>query len=95
MLEPYSYHAAERARTRAISPDAIDATLQFGRCRRDRGAEIFTLGWREIRRYAHQIPDLARWEGTEVVCSYDGTIVTVYRNRHPHALRDRALRRAA
>jgi hypothetical protein len=94
-LPRLSRHAASRAERRHISIDAIDAALEFGQHRAIRGADVYTLGWREVRFYAARGIDLSRWEGVEVVCAHDGRILTVYRNRNPHALRDRAARREA
>jgi hypothetical protein len=88
-------HAAERTQRRGIPVDGITAALAFGWSRRTRGAEIFTIGWRDVRRWAEHGIDLARFEGIQVVCSHDGVVLTVYRNRKPRAVRDRAARIAA
>ncbi len=88
-------HATDRSRTRGIPTAAIDAVMEFGKHRAIRGADIYTLGWRELRFYARAGIDLSRWEGVEVVCAHDGHVLTVYRNQNPHALRDRAARRQA
>jgi hypothetical protein len=90
-----SLHAIERSRTRRIPEDAILAVMEFGKHRSIRGADVYTLGWREVRRHAGACAGLDRWEGIEVVCAHDGQVVTVYRNRNPRALRDRAGRRLA
>jgi hypothetical protein len=92
---PLSHHAVQRSRTRRIEVDAIATALAYGRARCVRGAEICTLGWREVRYWAGKGVDLARFEGVEVVCSHDGSVITVYRNRKPASIRDRELRRAA
>lgn len=88
-------HAVDRSRTRHISPLMIDAVLLHGRLRRDRGAEIYTLGWREVRHWGELGIDLAREEGIEVVVSHGGRVITVYRKPKLSARRDRALRQAA
>lgn len=89
-------HAAQRCRTRGIQTDAIEPVIKFGKHRAIRGADVYTLGWREVRFFADCGIDLARWEGIEVVCAHDGHVLTVYRNKNPRAFRDRAaLRRAA
>jgi len=85
-------HAIERARTRTIPADAIQAALTYGAVRPIRGAEVYTLGWREVRRHAKRGVDLSRWEGVEVVCGHDGRVITVYRNKNDRALRDRSRR---
>jgi hypothetical protein len=88
-------HASQRSRTRRIPLSIIDAAQWYGLVRRTRGAEIYTLGWREVRYWAGMGIDLARFEGVEVVCSHGGQVITVYRNRKPASIRDRELRRAA
>lgn len=88
-------HATDRSRTRGIPTEAIEAAIEFGKHRAIRGADVYTLGWREVRFYARAGIDLSRWEGIEVVCAHDGQILTVYRNKHPRAFRDRAPRRRA
>ena len=82
-----THHAEHRARTRCIPGDALDAALDFGRHRATRGADIYTLGWREVRTLGARGVDVARWEGVEVVCSHDGTVITTYRNTNTRALR--------
>ena len=88
-------HATDRSRTRGIPTEAIDTAMEYGKHRAIRGADVYTLGWREVRFHAERGLDLSRWEGVEVVCAHDGQILTVYRNKNPHALRDRSPRRRA
>ena len=88
-------HAADRSRTRGIPTEAVEAVIEFGKHRSIRGADIYTIGWREVRLHAQAGIDLSRWEGIEVVCAHDGAILTVYRNKNPRALRDRGSRRPA
>jgi hypothetical protein len=52
-----------------------------------RGADTYLLGWRQVEFYLERYGiDLSRWVGVEVICARNGCIVTVYRNRNPHAL---------
>lgn len=88
-------HATHRSRNRGISTDAVEAAMEYGKHRAIRGADIYTLGWREVRFYGERGIDLSRWEGVEVVCAHDGRVLTVYRNRNPRALRNREDRRRA
>jgi hypothetical protein len=92
MTDLLTQHATDRSKTRGIPLEAIEAALDYGKQRAIRGAEVFTIGWREVRFFAQRGIDLARWEGTEVVCAHDGHILTVYRNKNPRALRDRTVR---
>lgn len=88
-------HAVERSRARGIPAKAIHAALTFGKHRAIRGADVYTVGWREVRLQARYGIDLSRWEGIEVVCAHDGRVLTVYRNKNPRALRDRPARHDA
>jgi len=92
---PLTNHARRRSRQRGIPTDAIDAAIDYGQYRAIRGADIYTLGWRQVRFHRERGLDLSSWEGTEVVCSHDGRILTVYRNKNPHALRRRDAWRSA
>lgn len=90
-----SKHACSRARHRGIPDAAIDAAIEFGQYRSRRGADIYTIGWRNVRYWQMRGVDLSRWLGIEVVCSRSGLVVTVYRNHNPAAMRDRRPRDAA
>ena len=86
-------HAINRSRTRGIRDAGIEKVLEFGKHRAIRGADFYTIGWREVRLYAERGFDLSRWVGIEVVCARDGQILTVYRNKNRWAFRDRLTRR--
>jgi hypothetical protein len=87
---PLTRHALIRMNARRFSPEAVDSVIAFGRIARTRGAEIHVLGRRQVREFASQGVDLRSLEGVHVVCSLDGTVLTVYRN---HDLRDLKPRR--
>ena len=72
-------HAVERMVTRSISHAAVEAALEFGRCSEIRDAEIFTIGRQEVARYRCGGVDLSALEGTQVVATPSGAIITVYR----------------
>lgn len=78
---PMTAHAARRCRNRGIPQAAIAAALDYGSRRLIRGAEIYTLGWREVSQCARIGIDLSRFERVAVVCAHSGAILTVYRNR--------------
>ena len=86
MISTLTRHAAERARDRGIPIDAVDAAIDYGQHRSIRGADIYTLGWRQVRFHARRGLDLSRWTGIEVVCAHNGSVLTVYRNENPRAL---------
>lgn len=95
MPELLTRHAKQRCRARGISEAAISAALDYGNHRAVRGADIYTIGWRQVRFHAARGVDLSRWEGIEIVCAHDGRIITAYRNRNRSAQRNRRTRRAA
>lgn len=73
-------HAAYRSRVRHIPLGSIDHVLTYGSSRIDRGAEIVTMGPREVHAARADGLDLGHLCGVEVVaCLTTGTIITVYR----------------
>jgi hypothetical protein len=88
-------HAVNRCQKRGITPAAVLAALEYGHHRAIRGADVYLIGWREVRFFFARGVDLARWEGVEVVCAHDGRVLTAYRNKHMRAMRDRPAARLA
>jgi hypothetical protein len=84
---PYTTHALQRCRNRSIRKEAVDAVLEFGRCRYGRHVEIFTLRGRDVQRWAQRGYELSRFQGIEVICGHDGRVVTVYRKRNGRKIR--------
>ncbi|NOU32092.1 MAG: DUF4258 domain-containing protein [Polyangiaceae bacterium] len=82
-------HARARMTTRAISRIAVEAALEFGRCIEIRGAQIFAIGRREVERFRREGVELGDFEGTQVVVTGGGAVLTVYRNSDFRGLRDR------
>ena len=82
-------HAWQRMTSRGISSEAIRMALTYGRRLHLRGALYHVVGRREIDRHRRHGLDLSPAEGVHVVCSLDGRIVTVYRNRSLRGLRPR------
>ena len=82
-------HAINRRERAGITPAAVLAALEYGRHRAIRGAEVYLIGWRDVRFFLARGVDLGRWEGIEVVCAHDGRVLTAYRNKHMRAMRDR------
>lgn len=85
-------HAYERMITRSISRTAIEAALEFGRCVEIRGAQIFAIGRKEVEKYRRDGIDLREFEGTQVVVTASGAVMTVYRNSDFRSLRTRRRR---
>lgn len=89
MTLPLTDHAQKRMSQRGLSEQAIEAALTYGREVRARGALIYAIGKKEVRKNRATGVDLRRFEGIQVVCLSDGTILTVYKNRDFTRLRDR------
>ncbi len=96
---PLTAHARARMSGRRITEEAVSAALVYGREVRSRGAEIYVIGRREVKRALQAGADLRDLEGLQVVCATNGgPVLTCYRNRELTALRSdkqRAWRRAA
>jgi len=86
-LERLTYHAMQRMSARSISRKVIENVLLFGRISNIRGANIYSVGRKEVERYGRSGIRLKECEGVHVVCSSDQRIITVYRNRDFKGLR--------
>lgn len=78
-------HGAYRMGARQISIDAVQHVLHYGRTVWTRGARIFAIGQKEVRRFRAVGVDLRPFAGVRVVTSPDGAILTAYRR---HDFRD-------
>ncbi|HZI04384.1 MAG TPA: DUF4258 domain-containing protein [Archangium sp.] len=87
-----SQHALKRMRSRGLPVEALRAALWFGRVVKTRAAEFYVIGHQEVRRYAQEGIDLSAHEGVHVVCTPEGHVLTVYRNRYLGHLRPRTRR---
>ena len=74
-------HALCRMQRRGISRAGVEACLRLGRRVRARGAILFALGRRQIERARREGLRLEGHEGLHVVCSNDGAVLTVFKNR--------------
>ncbi len=82
-------HATMRSHARSIPHRQINLALDWGREVNVRGAWIYAIGRREVARARRHGVDLRSAEGVHVVCSSDGAVITVYRNRSLKGLRPR------
>lgn len=82
-------HALTRMHARRISTTGVVAVLNFGREVHTRGAVVYAIGRNEVENAKRAVVDLRAHEGLHVVCSKDGSILTVYRNRRLSDLRPR------
>jgi hypothetical protein len=89
-------HAQKRMAARSFSAEAVTAVLAFGRSIHTRGAEVRVIGRKEVAQYRLQGINLTPFEGVQLVCSSDGAVITMYRNRDFRHLRpQRRSRRCA
>lgn len=80
-------HVCRRMVQRGIRPEAIELVLEYGRVVHTRGAVVHAIGWKEVVQYRREDIDLSNCEGVQVVCSTEGTVLTVYRNHDFRGLR--------
>jgi len=80
-------HATERMAQRGIPSEVIENVIEYGRAVNMRGAVIHAIGRKEVERLRQNDLDLSASEGVQVVCSPDGTVLTVYRNHDFRGLR--------
>lgn len=83
-------HAWERMGARGFSSEKINKVLSFGRVIHTRGAAIYAIGRKEINHYENQGINLNGLNGVQVVCTKDGSIMTMYRNRDFRSLKPRS-----
>lgn len=83
----FTHHAKHRMGSRRLPPEAINAALCYGRVVFTRGAEIHAIGRKEVLAWAREGIDIADYEGVQVVCTSEGVVLTVYRNRDLRGLR--------
>jgi len=90
--ENLTKHARQRMNLRGLSESAVNTALEYGRLACVRGAAIYAVGRNEVRFYADLGIDISTYEGVQVVCSPDGTVLTVYRNRDFRGLKPKRRR---
>lgn len=93
-----THHASQRMSQRGLSMQAIATTLKYGRLANVRDAHIYAIGRREVKHQGEI--DLRPYEGIQVVCTPDGSVLTAYRSHNFSNLRhdgqrDRGRRRRA
>lgn len=90
LLPLVTKHAAERMNARRLSFSAVNSVLCYGRKVHVRGAVVYAIGQIEVDLAKKCGIDLREFEGLHVVCSRDGAVLTVYRNRSLSGLRTRS-----
>lgn len=81
-LPPVSSHSIKRMAQRGLRPEDIAQALLYGRIRYIRRAHITVVGRREVDYARRQGVDIRALEGIHVICSPDGVVLTVYRNKN-------------
>ena len=84
-----SHHTWQRIGTRGALCSTIKKVLTYCLVVHTRGAMIYVIGRKEIKRYMDQGVDLADLHGMQVICSKNDTILTSSRNRDHRLLRPR------
>jgi hypothetical protein len=74
-----SDHAMRRMYENGLSPEEIGLALRYGEPVYDRGARVYRVGKKHVRRT--QKDDLRDIEGLQIVSSHDGVVITVYMNQ--------------
>ena len=85
-------HAQQRMDVRGFSSADVNQVLAYGRRVHTRGAIIYAVGRKEISLCESFGIDLSNLDGLQVVCSTDGAVVTVYRNKDFRGLRPKRRR---
>ncbi len=85
-------HAQQRMNVRGFSSAAVNQVLAYGRGIHTRGAIIYVVGRKEISLCESFGIDLSNLDGLQVVCSTDGAVMTVYRNKDFRGLRPKRRR---
>lgn len=77
----FSRHALLRMQQRTISLAMVEAVMLYGREVRGHDTVIHVVGRRDARCWRMRGVRIDDLEGIHVVCSGDGVVITVYRNR--------------
>jgi hypothetical protein len=80
-------HATTRMAHRGIQSEVIEQVIEYGRTVYTRGALVYAIGRKEVERHRQEGIDLSECKGVQVVCSTDGSVLTVYRNHDFRGLR--------
>jgi hypothetical protein len=84
---PLTSHAVKRMQQRAISREALDAALTYGRRIRAKGTTFCVIGRKEVQRLAPQGIDISSAEGVQVLLADDGAVITAYRSHDFHSIK--------
>lgn len=83
----FTTHALDRMTRRRLAPDLVEAVIAFGREIHTRGATVYFIGRDEVE-WGHRAGmDWRPLDGLCVICSREGAVLTVYRNRNLRGLK--------
>lgn len=75
-------HAISRMAQRGIKPKDVELVLDYGKEIYAKGAILYVLGSKEIKKYQKTEPALKNLKGLKVVVStHDYIVITAYRNK--------------
>jgi len=77
-----SIHAYKRRTQRGIKHQHIAHLLRFGRRQYQNHAIYYSIGRKEIHKYANLCPALKEMNGMHLVTALNGTVLTLFRNRN-------------
>lgn len=80
-----SVHAYKRRTQRGIQQQHIAHLLRFGRKQFHRHAIYYSIGHKEINKYADLCPMLKNMNGMHLVTATNGKVLTMFRNRDTSA----------
>ena len=75
-----THHACQRMDQRRITAADVTAAMKYGRVFYAKGAVYHILGCREIKRFLPSV-DLQHLDGVHVICTNEGVVITVYRDK--------------
>ncbi len=76
-----SIHAYKRRLQRGIQQQHIAHLFRFGRKRYQNNAIYYSIGNKEIKKYAKTCPTLKEMNGFHLVTTLNGVVLTQFRNR--------------
>ena len=76
-----SFHAVKRSKQRGIAHQHIAHLLRFGRKRYQNNAVYYSIGNKEIKKYAQMCSELKNMNGMHLVTALNGQVITLFRNR--------------
>lgn len=74
-------HAYKRRMQRGIQHQQVAHLLRFGRKQYHKHAIYYSVGLKEIKKYADVCPALKNMNGMHLVTAFNGTVLTLFRNR--------------